>query len=231
VLQNAGIGHTSVSHAALIVGAVPALVAMITAVRGTGSTSPRAWLGFALALAGVATVAGGGGGAATLQGDALVLASVALSACFVVAQPPLLKGRDPVAVTAVQMLGGMLAALPNALAEGLPHAPAAVTPVAALIALASFGTLAPFALFAHGQAKVAPELAGAFLNLEPLVGTMAGAVVFGDPFGLPQLLGGTVILVGIALSTAPSRFGNPHSRMPASNISTDTREWEIAVDR
>src|SRR5215813_12222726 len=51
VLQNAGIGHTSVSHAALIVGAVPALVAMITAVRGTGSTSPRAWLGFALALA------------------------------------------------------------------------------------------------------------------------------------------------------------------------------------
>jgi O-acetylserine/cysteine efflux transporter len=238
VLQNAGIAHTSVSHAALIVGAVPALVAMITAVRGTGTTSPRAWTGFALALAGVAVVAGGGGGSASLAGDALVLMSVTLSAFFVVAQPPLLKGRDPVAVTAVQMLGGMLAAAPNALAEGMPHAPQTLAPVAALVALAMFGTLAPYALFAHGQAKVAPELAGAFLNLEPLVGTLAGAIVFGDPFGTPQLLGGTVILLGIALSTSPPRalaggrrFGHPHSRTRASNLSADTREWDIAVDR
>src|SRR3954470_24538352 len=62
VLQNAGIGSTSVSHAALIVGAVPALVAMIAAVTGPSSTGPAAWLGFALALAGVGIVGGGGGG-------------------------------------------------------------------------------------------------------------------------------------------------------------------------
>src|SRR5919202_751065 len=40
VLQNAGIERTSVSHAALIVGAVPALVALITAATGTASTGP-----------------------------------------------------------------------------------------------------------------------------------------------------------------------------------------------
>jgi hypothetical protein len=73
--------------------------------------------------------------------------------------------------------------------------------VAALVALALAGTLGPFALFAYGQSRVAPELAGAFLNLEPLVGTAAGALAFGDPFGAPQLVGGTVILIGIALST------------------------------
>jgi hypothetical protein len=73
--------------------------------------------------------------------------------------------------------------------------------VVALAALALAGTLAPFALFAYGQSRVAPELAGAFLNLEPLVGTAAGALAFGDPFGAPQLVGGTVILIGIALST------------------------------
>jgi hypothetical protein len=74
--------------------------------------------------------------------------------------------------------------------------------VAALAALALAGTLAPFALFAYGQSRVAPELAGAFLNLEPLVGTAAGALAFGDPFGPHQLAGGTIILVGIALSTS-----------------------------
>src|SRR3954464_4331136 len=77
VLQNAGIERTSVSHAALIVGAVPALVAMVAAASGRGRTTPLAWAGFALALAGVAIVAGGGGGAATHGGDLLVLASVA----------------------------------------------------------------------------------------------------------------------------------------------------------
>jgi drug/metabolite transporter (DMT)-like permease len=203
VLQNAGIGQTSVSHAALIVGAVPALVALITTATGRASTGPVAWIGFALALGGVAMVAGGGGGDASLSGDALVLLSVSLSAVFVVAQPGLLKGRDPMAVTAVQMLAGMAAGIPNAALEGLPHAPASAAPVIALAGLASVGTLAPFALFAYGQSRVPAELAGAFLNLEPLVGTAVGALAFADPFGSPQLAGGAAILIGIALSTDP----------------------------
>jgi drug/metabolite transporter (DMT)-like permease len=203
VLQNAGIESTSVSHAALIVGAVPALVALIAAVTGRSSTGPAAWLGFALALAGVGIVAGGGGGGASLAGDALVLLSVTLSATFVVVQPSLLRGRDPIAVTAVQMVAGALAAVPNAALEGMPPAPGSAAPVIALAALAIGGTLLPFALFAYGQSRVAPELAGAFLNLEPLVGTAAGALAFGDPFGPLQLAGGAVILLGIALSTTP----------------------------
>ena len=103
--------------------------------------------------------------------------------------------------------------MPNAAFEGLPQAPASSTPVLALLALAFVGTLGPFALFAYGQSRVAPELAGAFLNLEPLVGTAAGAFAFGDPFGPMQLLGGAVILVGIALSTTP-RKPNPPVRSP-----------------
>ena len=135
VLQNAGIERTSVSHASLIVGAVPALVALVAAVSGRAASvdrAGRAWLGFALALGGVAIVAGGGGGAASLSGDALVLASVMLSATFVVIQPSLLRGRDPMAVTAVQMVAGGLAAVPNAALEGLPAAPSGAAPVLAL---------------------------------------------------------------------------------------------------
>ena len=121
-------------------------------------------------------------------------------------------------MTAVQMFAGALAAVPNAALEGLPSAPASAGPVVALLALATIGTLAPFALFAYGQSRVAPELAGAFLNLEPLVGTAAGALAFGDPFGPLQLAGGAVILLGIALSTAPPRrrsHRTPPVRPPA----------------
>jgi drug/metabolite transporter (DMT)-like permease len=220
VLQNVGIGHTSVSHASLIVGATPALVALFAVAGGRGSCGPAAWVGFALALAGVGIVAGGGGGGSSLNGDALVLLSVAISATFVVVQPSLLAGRDPFAVTAVQMIGGGLAAIPNAALEGLPHAPASATPVLALAALVIAGTVGPFALFAYGQSRVAPELAGTFLNLEPLVGTAAGALVFGDPFGPAQLLGGAVILAGIALST--TRRGSA-PRTPSGGSRTPRR--------
>ncbi len=108
-------------------------------------------------------------------------------------------------MTAVQMFAGALAGVPNAIVEGVPAAPASLAPVAALLALILAGTLLPFALFAWGQSRVAPQLAGAFLNLEPLVGAATGALAFGDPFGPVQLLGGLVILSGIALSTAPKR--------------------------
>src|SRR3954469_6113944 len=227
VLQNLGIERTSVSHAALIVGATPALVALVSVASGRGSCGPAAWAGFALALAGVGIVAGGGGGSASLGGDAIVFFSVAISATFVVIQPSLLTGRDPFAVTAVQMIGGGVAALPNAIAEGLPHAPASATPVLALALLAFAGTVGPFALFAFGQSRVAPELAGAFLNLEPLVGTAAGALAFGDPFGPLQLLGGAVILGGIVLSTTPRsggrRTSEAASRTPRRRLAASDR--------
>src|SRR3954470_1714205 len=77
VLQNAGIERTSVSHAALIVGATPALVALTAIATGRGKSGPLAWAGFALALAGVGIVAGGGGGAASLGGDRVRTLAVA----------------------------------------------------------------------------------------------------------------------------------------------------------
>jgi hypothetical protein len=72
-----------------------------------------------------------------------------------------------------------------------------------VVALALLGTLAPFTLFAFGQSRVSAEVAGAFLNLEPLVGALAGAVAFGDPVGLVQVAGGLAILGGIGLSSVP----------------------------
>jgi O-acetylserine/cysteine efflux transporter len=73
--------------------------------------------------------------------------------------------------------------------------------VAAVVALALAGTLLPFWLFAYGQARVPASLAGAFLNLEPLVGVVVGWVGFGEAVAANQLVGGVAVLAGIALST------------------------------
>lgn len=214
LLQNAGIARTSVTHAALLTGAVPVLVAIIAAVWQHAVARPVAWAGFALSLAGVAATTGGHGGA-TRAGDVLVLASALLSAVVTVAQGRVLANRDPVAVTAIQFSGAALVALPVAVTtEGLPGAPGAGA-VLAVLGLTAVGTVAPFTLFAYGQRRVPAELAGAFLNLEPLVGAVAGVVAFGDPAGPRQLAGGIAIIAGIALSSLPLLRGNRPGRRPA----------------
>ena len=91
--------RTSVTHAALLIGAVPVLVAIIAAVWHQAVARPLAWCGFAVSLGGVGLVtAGGGGGGASVRGDGLVLASLVLSAAFTVVQallPAGIRSRSP----------------------------------------------------------------------------------------------------------------------------------------
>lgn len=209
VLQNIGIQRTSVTHAALILGSVPVLVALTAAAAGRGSAGRRAWTGFALAAGGMTLVAGHGGGDATVTGDLLMLASAVLSALTIEAQSRLLPGRDPVGVTAVQMAAAALAALPIALLAGdPPNAMPGAGPLLAIAALCTAGAL-PYALYAYGQARVSAETAGAFVNLEPLIGAAVGATILGDPFGPTQMIGGVAILGGLLLSVLPQPRRDP----------------------
>jgi drug/metabolite transporter (DMT)-like permease len=202
LLQNTGITRTSVSHAALLIGTAPVMVAIIAVLWHHSVVRPVAWAGFAVSLGGVGLIAAGGGGGANLGGDGMVLVSVLLSAIFTVGQTRLLRGRDPIAMTAVQFLGAALVAAPfSALTESPPSAPAHAASLLAVVALIAGGTLVPFTLFAFGQSRLPAEIAGAFLNIEPLVGAVAGVVVFGNPAGPAQLGGGAAILGGIALSS------------------------------
>ena len=86
----------------------------------------------------------------------------------------------------------------------LPPAPDGAEAVAVL-ALALTGTALAFWLFAWAQARVPAAVAGAFVNLEPLVGALTGAVVFHDAVGPAQPAGGAAILVGIMLGLPRDR--------------------------
>jgi drug/metabolite transporter (DMT)-like permease len=206
MLQNAGIERTSVSHAAVILGTVPVLVALGAAALGHSRARPRTWGGSGLALGGIALVAGAGGGSPVSLGDLLVLASAVLSAGFIATQPRLLQDRAPAAVTAVQLGAGVLVALPIAVATGgAPSAPVEPGAVAAYVALSLAGTLLPFWLFAFGQARVTADVAGAFVNLEPLVGAAIGWVAFGDAAAPLQIAGAFAVLAGIVVGTMPRR--------------------------
>ena len=102
VVHNLGLERTSVTHAALLIGSTPVLVAVMAAMVHRRVSNPLAWLGYAVSIVGVIFIAGGQSSGATLLGDALVLVSVLLVCALTVAQPGLLRDRDAAAVTAVQ---------------------------------------------------------------------------------------------------------------------------------
>jgi len=202
LLQNLGIERTSVMHAALLIGATPVLVAILAAVLGHSVASPAAWAGFSVSLLGVGLIAGGQGAGSSLTGDAFVLASVLASAGFTVSQARLLRGRDPIAATALQLLAAAAVALPVAVVSG--HEPGSAGSPAAMLAVAGLvlaGTVLPTALFAFGQSRVPADVAGAFLNLEPLCGAALGIALFGNPVGAVLAVGGAAIVAGIGLSS------------------------------
>ena len=70
---------------------------------------------------------------------------------------------------------------------------------------------APPAEDAYGQARVHAELAGAFVNIEPVVGVAAGVLAFGNPFGVPQALGAVLVIAGLGLSAGASGRRDPAS--------------------
>jgi O-acetylserine/cysteine efflux transporter len=202
LLQNFGIQRTSVTHAALLIGATPVLVAVIATMLRHSVARPLAWAGFALSLAGVAFIAGGRGSGSSLAGDGLVLAAQLLSAGFTVSQARLLRGRDPVAVTGLQLMAAAVAVLPVAvISEHHVAGPMSVLALLSTIGLVVAGTVLPTSLFAFGQSRVTADVAGAFLNLEPLVGAIMGMALFAEPAGPVQIAGGAAIMTGIVLSS------------------------------
>ena len=209
VLQNLGIERTSVSHAALVVGAVPVLVALIAAASDAGTTRPLAWSGLrrgarrrrprgrcrrrrldgrrrrARARLGGAVgrlhrrcSRGSSRGATSPRSRPCSSPRARCSPC---------RSRSR--------------------RQGRRRAPAAAHAAGVVAALALTGTLLPFWLFAYAQARVPAELAGAFVNLEPVVGAAAGWLVMGESAAAGQLAGAVAVLAGIAISTLPARRG------------------------
>jgi O-acetylserine/cysteine efflux transporter len=203
--QCEGVERTSLSHAAILGAIVPVLVVLIAIARGCERPSTLGTLGLLGAVGGAALFTSGGG-RASLAGDGLVLLAGVCFSVYIVAQPALLAGRDPIAVTAIQMGAASIVLAPVALVgEPAPHISSSI--LLALLGLVIVGSLLPFALYAWGQARVPHELAGAFLNVEALVGGLIGVLAFHDQMGVQQALAATLIAAGLLLVAASAPGG------------------------
>jgi drug/metabolite transporter (DMT)-like permease len=227
LLQFHGLALTTVSHASLMVGAMPVLLAAAAAFFAPkGSREEHLdWLGW-LALTGSTVgaaliVLGGQRGPSTrgqpsLVGDLLVVASLITALAWILLSKKLMETHSPPVVTAYTILSGtlMLAGLilgPCLLnpflnathrVPLLPFAHLSPTAWAALAISGLLCTATTTLLWNWGIHHVPASRAGVFLNIEPALGSWLGVRLLGEHLGPFAWAGGALILTtAITLTT------------------------------
>lgn len=212
LLQFHGLALTTVSHASLMVGAMPVLLAAAAAVFAGESLDWIGWLALCGSTVGAGMVVLGGSRATTgretpsLQGDLLVIASLITALAWILLSKKLMRTHSPRVVTAYTIYSGtmmlviwivgarLLASLRHASMEPMPFAHISVMVWIALAISGVLCTATTTLLWNWGIHHVPASRAGVFLNIEPALGSILGVELLGEKLGPYAWLGGALIL-------------------------------------
>jgi drug/metabolite transporter (DMT)-like permease len=220
LLQFHGLVLTTVSHASLMVGAMPVLLAAAAALFAGESLDRFGWMALCGSTIGAALVVLGGSHATTgnetpsLAGDLLVIASLIVALAWILLSKKLMETHSPPVVTAYTILAGtamlILWVLGPWLISPITHRHVQPIPFAhvsplAWMALAISGLLCTATttlLWNWGIHHVPASRAGVFLNIEPALGSVLGVELLGERLGPYAWLGGALLVAAaVALTT------------------------------
>ncbi|HLY22170.1 MAG TPA: DMT family transporter [bacterium] len=232
VSQTLGVRLTPASVATVVSALIPVLVVALAAVRLRQPIGGTQVAGLAAALLGVALVAGGDPRAlaplhaATLRGVALVLLSSVAVALYYVLSVELIERYSVLTIAAISSLAGAAVLAPVAVWE-LGHAPMRLTAsaIAAVLYLGLLVTVGGLWVWFGALMTLPARIPAALQYLQPIVGVLASAALFGDRLDRWFWTGTALVLAGIALSagtrTRPTaRPGVAVTRQPGINESS-----------
>jgi drug/metabolite transporter (DMT)-like permease len=224
LVQFRGLSLTTVSHASLMVGTMPVILAVGAAVFAHERMDGVGWAALAASTCGAAMIALGGrhgasdGSGATLAGDLLVVLSLLIALFWILLNKRLMGRHSPVVVTAYgALLGTLMLAGWVPLRYGLP--PMLGVSMKTWAALAASGVLCTATttlLWNWGITQVPASQAGVLLNMEPLIGSLLGVLVLGERLGPSAWVGGGLILAAAVTLTMHSktRVGGKSETLP-----------------
>ncbi len=215
LLQFYGLSLTTVSHASLMVGTMPVILAVGAAIFAHERMDRLGWAALVGSTTGAALIALGGGHRAgdhsSLTGDLLVVVSLAIALGWILLNKQLMEGHSAATVTAYgTLLGTLMLLVLVPLRYGMPPVPFASghVSVKAWLALAASGVLCTATttlLWNWGMTQVPASQAGILLNMEPLMGSLLGVFVMGDLLGPSAWIGGGLILISAITLTTGSK--------------------------
>src|SRR5205823_3553965 len=202
LLQFKGLELTTVSHASLIVGTLPVLLALSSAVFFKDKLKSYEYGLMLLSAAGAVLIAfskkSTGGPQPTLEGDLLVFVSMFAALVMILISKRLISEYGSLQVTAATITIGTVILLVWIETTHPLRFHFSSRVWLAVIAQGVLATTAAYVLWNWGLARVPAARAGVFLNLEPLVGTLLGMVILQERLGALGSVGGVLILVSAA---------------------------------
>ena len=212
LVQFYGLKLTSLSHAALMVGTMPVILAVGATMFSNERLDLKGWLAVAGSTVGIALIISStsrhvmGGG--SLLGDLLVVSAMFIALVWILGNQRLMaRGHSPMAVTVWGLLAGTaMLALWVLVRDGLP--PVHGLGLKVWLAVAGSGLLCTAAatLFWNwGIHHVPASRAGVFLNIEPALGSILGVEMLGDHLGVGTWVGGALIIVAAVVLTTTGR--------------------------
>jgi drug/metabolite transporter (DMT)-like permease len=196
MVQFEGLAHVSVTLAALLVGAMPALIAVSAKLLGE-KVSRASWGGVAAATLGAALIAGKPDGAGSPLGVALSLGSLLIFLAWLIVLRRAPKTSSAMAIPAVTVIIAAATVLPISwVMHGPPKLDLSPMVWLGILGLGVLGTLLATAAWQFGSARVGSASAGVFINIEPLMGACIGVLLFGDHLTWALAAGGLMIVAG-----------------------------------
>ncbi len=207
LIQFQGLALTSVSHASLMVGMMPVILAVGATLWTHERVDGVGWTALGASTTGAALIAlsGRGGNVAggALTGDLLVVLSLVIALFWILLNKRLMERQSHVVVTAYGLaLGTLMLSVWVPLRYGIP--PVYGVSTRAWAALAGSGVLCTATttlLWNWGMTQVPASEAGVLLNMEPLIGSLLGVLVLKEQLGPMAWVGGGIILVAAVTLT------------------------------
>jgi drug/metabolite transporter (DMT)-like permease len=222
MLWTVGLQSIPAGDSALIIAATPVFTSVLAVVAGADTLTPAKFAGALLSFLGVVVVIAAGVGISltgSLIGAVLTLGAALCWATYTAFAGPVLRRHSPLVLTTWATIAGTAAMAPIGLGQLL--APGAMGPAQAerlvpiVLAVAYSGLLAAAlanVIVFHGVRLLGPTRIITLQSLVPAMAVVLAFLVLREPIRPAQILGGAIIVAGVALTRYASRRPSAASR-------------------
>jgi drug/metabolite transporter (DMT)-like permease len=210
-----GVKLAHASTVALLLGATPVFIGLISVVLGLEMLSRAFWIGAMLTFAGVGLVAAAatGGLGSSLGGDLIAIVTAFTWAAYTVSIRPLMRRYSPYRISAVVLAIGWVPLAALALGSGQLADESFSFGWKVWLGF-GYAVVGPLfltnILWFTAIDRVGPSRAALFGNLQPFFAVFFALVLLGESLHTLEIAGGVLIFAGIALERvwrrAPARL-------------------------
>lgn len=192
--------HTSIAAATVLINTEVLFVALGSVLFLRQKLSLKAWIAIIITfLGGIMVSFAGLGASGTLMGNLLAVASALCMACCTVIGAMCRRSMSTTVYTFLIYLISELTVLAIALVGGTPLFGYDPINLFTTFAMAVFCNLLGHSVFSWGLKYLPPSFISTVKLLEPVFASVWAVFLFSETPGIPVLLGGIVVLLGIAM--------------------------------